>query len=613
MKRILLSFLLIALVGPLSARKKTYTALSPNQKLELTVALDSGVRLSLTHEGTRVLCPSTIAMKLANGLVLGGRKAQVSNVKRRRVVDTIQTHFYKKNTVNECYNEMTLNFDRKYSLIFRIYDDGMAYRFNTKLKGDLIVENETMDLHFEKDYLTYGSHSSLDEAEPGKVMLEETPDTPMPSLNQQYFNNFETIYSIKKLTEQNDKHLFLLPFLVRLDQGKSLCITEVDLEDYPGMYLLSNTQKTNLQANFPPYPKTIKQGGHNALQLIVTDREDYIAKTKGTRSFPWRAFIVTEKDTQLADNDFVYRLAEPSRLGDVSWVRPGKVAWDWWNDWNIYGVDFRAGINNETYMYYIDFAAEHHIEYVILDEGWATNLKADMLDVIPEIDLNMLVDYAKTKKVGIILWAGYYAFERNLEQVVKQYAEMGVKGFKVDFINRDDQLAVDFVYRAATMCAKYKMLLDLHGMYKPTGLNRTYPNVINFEAVYGLEQLKFNVADIVSNEVNLPFIRMVAGSFDYTQGAMQNATKANFRMVYSEPMSQGTRCHQLGMYIVYESPLNMLCDNPSNYEEEKACTEFIAKVPTVWDETKVLAGQLNAYIVTARRKDDKWYIGGLNN
>ena len=349
--------------------------------------------------------------------------------------------------------------------------------------------------------------------------------------------------------------------------------------------------------------------------MRVQTREEYIAKVDGPRNFPWRVAVVTTRDTQLAASNLSYLLAEPSKLSDTSWIKPGKVAWEWWNDWNLCGVDFKTGVNNATYKAYIDFASQYGIEYVILDEGWAVNLKADLMQVVKEIDLKELVDYAAARNVGIILWAGYYAFERDMENVCRYFSEMGVKGFKVDFMDRDDQLMTDFNHRAAAMCAKYHLILDLHGTHKPAGLNRTYPNVLNFEGVHGLEQMKWRPAgfDQITYDVMIPFIRQVAGPMDYTQGAMRNATRENYYPSNSEPMSQGTRCHQLAMYIVLESPFNMLCDSPSNYMREQESTSFIAQVPTVWDETVVLDGKMGEYIITARRKGDTWFVGGLNN
>ena len=436
-----------------------------------------------------------------------------------------------------------------------------------------------------------------------------------PTFEEQFFNSFEQPYVNETITSLNDKRLKILPLLVDLGDGRKVCITEADLEDFPGMFLNNETGKPSLKAVHAPYPKVKEQGGHNQLQMLVKERENYIAKTSGTRSFPWRAFIISRNDKELADCDMVYRLASPSRVNDISWIKPGKVAWDWWNDWNLYGVDFRAGINNPTYKYYIDFAAEHGIEYVILDEGWAVNLQADMMQVIPEIDLQELVDYGKSKNVGIILWAGYWAFARDMENVVKHYSDMGVKGFKVDFLDRDDQEMVNFVYEASEVCAKYKMLVDFHGVFKPTGLQRTYPNVLNYEGVNGLEQLKWSPEsyDMVTYDVTIPFIRMIAGPMDYTQGAMRNAVKGNYRPVNSEPMSQGTRCRQLATYVIFESPFNMLCDAPSNYMREPESTEFIANIPTVWDESIVLDGKMGEYIVTARRAGNVWYVGGITD
>ena len=302
-------------------------------------------------------------------------------------------------------------------------------------------------------------------------------------------------------------------------------------------------------------------------------------------------------------------------MTDISWIKPGKVAWDWWNNWNIWGVDFKAGINNETYKYYIDFAAEKGIEYVILDEGWAVNGKADLFQVVPEIDLPMLVKYAESKGVGIVLWAGYAAMDKDMERVCQHYSEMGVKGFKVDFMDRDDQIVVNFYERMAATAAKYHLFIDFHGAYKPTGLSRTYPNILNYEGVFGLEQCKWIKSDVdmMQYDVTIPFIRMLAGPMDYTPGAMRNASKNCYSPNWSEPMSQGTRCHQLAEYIVFDAPFAMLCDAPTAYRQEPECTELIASIPTVWDETLMLGGQIGQYVVTAKRKGSVLYIGALTN
>ena len=394
---------------------------------------------------------------------------------------------------------------------------------------------------------------------------------------------------------------------------KKICITEAELLDYPGMYLCGDSISTTLSGIYAPYPKTIRQEGHNNLEMRVVEHDNYLAKINGATDFPWRIIIIAENDIELADNDMVYKISTPP-TGNFDWVVPGKVAWEWWNMWNIDGVDFKSGINNKTYKYYIDFASKHGIEYVILDEGWAVNLQADLMQIVPEINLPMLIKYAKERNVGIILWAGYWAFERDMENICRHYATMGIKGFKIDFMNRDDQIMVNFHHRAAQMGAKYKLLIDFHGTYKPTGLHRSYPNVIDYEGVNGLEQMKWsNALDQILYDVTIPFVRQVAGPMDYTQGAMRNASKENYRAIYSEPMSQGTRCHQLALYVVLDSPLNMLCDSPTNYLKELECTDFIVQVPTVWDETHILQGQVGEFIITARRCGQTWYIGGITN
>lgn len=312
-------------------------------------------------------------------------------------------------------------------------------------------------------------------------------------------------------------------------------------------------------------------------------------------------------------SDFVWRLATPS-TGDFSWVKPGKVAWDWWNGWNLYGVDFEARINTQTYKYYIDFAAANGIEYIVMDEGWAKNTVLNMKETQPNIDLPELVRYGNSKGVGIVLWTIAKLFDHQMEELCAQYSAMGIKGWKIDFMDQDDQLMVQFYRRAAEVAAKYHMFVDFHGAYRPTGLYRTYPNVLNFEGVYGLENMKWNSnTDQVTYDVTIPYIRLVAGPADYTQGAMRNATRSNYRAVNDEGMAQGTRCHQLAEYVIFDAPLSMLCDSPSNYMNEPECTAWIAAIPTVWDETIALDGKVGEYVVQARRKGDVWYVGALNN
>lgn len=572
---------------------------SPDGKLKSTITVGDKLTYDITCNGQQVLAPSPISATLDNGKVWGD-KARLSKVTEKKNDTQIDAPFYRSSCVRDYYNELTLRFKGDYSVVFRAYNDGVAYRFVNHAKKPFCILNEEVDYRFPADVT-----ASVPYVNAGKD----------GDYNGQFHNSFENVYTTAPISQLNKERLMFLPLVVQATPEVKVCITETDLNNYPGLYLTNAKGSNSLSGIQAPYPKTMKQGGHNNLQMRVQTREEYIAKVDGPRNFPWRVAVVTTRDTQLAASNLSYLLAEPSKLSDTSWIKPGKVAWEWWNDWNLCGVDFKTGVNNATYKAYIDFASQYGIEYVILDEGWAVNLKADLMQVVKEIDLKELVDYAAARNVGIILWAGYYAFERDMENVCRYFSEMGVKGFKVDFMDRDDQLMTDFNHRAAAMCAKYHLILDLHGTHKPAGLNRTYPNVLNFEGVHGLEQMKWRPAgfDQITYDVMIPFIRQVAGPMDYTQGAMRNATRENYYPSYSEPMSQGTRCHQLAMYIILESPFNMLCDSPSNYMREPESTSFIAQVPTVWDETVVLDGKMGEYIITARRKGDTWFVGGLNN
>ena len=578
------------------AAPKAFSLSSPDGKLNVSVEVGQTVVYSLSHGGTAILSPSEISMTLSGGIIYGENSRFIGK-KERSINESINASFYKKDIVSDNFNELTLRF-KGFNIVFRAYNDGMAYRFVSLSEKPFAVIDEKAEFAFPEDQKAYVPYVRKSK-----------------SFDAQFFNSFENTYEHIALSEWYRERLAFLPLVVEAADGKKVCITESDLLNYPGMYLYNGNAGNTLSGVYAKYPDQVKQGGHNMLQMLVESRKDCIAEFERGESFPWRIVIVSENDAQLADNDMVYRLAKPAAEdSDYSWVRPGKVAWDWWNDWNLYGVDFEAGINNETYKYYIDFASSHGIEYVILDEGWAVNKKADLMQVVPEIDLEELVSYASDRNVGLILWAGYWAFDRDMENVCRHYSEMGIKGFKVDFMDRDDQVMVDFHHRAAKMAAKYHLMLDFHGTYKPAGLNRTYPNVINYEGVFGLEQMKWNASvDQVTYDVTIPFIRMVAGPFDYTQGAMRNATKNNFRAVNSEGMSQGTRCRQLAEYVVFESPLNMLCDSPSNYMAEKECTEFIASVPTVWDETRALDGKIADYVAIARRSGDTWYVGAMTD
>ena len=593
-----LGFLFVCALCALAAQaQKTYKLASPDGKLQTTINAGDRLTYDITLDGRQVLNASPLSMTLSNGEVWGDND-KPSKVSKRSVNEKVTSPFYRAAELADQFNEMTLHF-KNWNVVFRAYNDGIAYRFVNRGKKAFNVVDEQVQYQFPFD------------AEASIPYVRKSKD-----YEAQFFNSFESQYTNDKLSNLNKERLMFLPLIVKLEDNVKVCITEVNLESYPGLYLKTNNEEGQLISEFANYPKRVEQGGHNMLQMVVKEREDFIAKVDEPRNFPWRVAIVTTQDKDLASSQLGYLLAEPSRLDDISWIKPGKIAWDWWNAWNLDGVDFKTGVNNPTYKAYIDFASKNGIEYVILDEGWAVNKKADLMQVVPEINLEELVAYANQKNVGLVLWAGYHAFNRDMENVCRHYSQMGIKGFKVDFMDRDDQEMTAFNYRAAEMAAKYHLILDLHGTHKPAGLNRTYPNVLNFEGVFGLEQVKWGKPgeiDLISYDAMIPFIRQVSGPMDYTQGAMRNATMANYRACNSEPMSQGTRCHQLALYMVLDSPFNMLCDTPSNYEREQECTDFISAVPTVWDETIILDGKMGDYIVTARRSGDTWYIGGITN
>ena len=596
-------FLAAAISGaafPTFAKDVNYRVTSPDGHISATVMVGEDIRYSVSRNEQTLIAPSTISMNLSDGTVFG-RNDKVRKTVRTSFDETFSTVAYKKAEVRDNYNQILLNF-KEFSLIFRAYNDGVAYRFVSNLdkKKTYEVISEQAEFNFGEDRQAFIPYVNS-----GAKTVEG-----------QYFNSFENTYTVQNLSQWRKDRLAFLPLVVAADEGVKILITEADLTNYPGMHVIGTEGSNSLKGTFAPYPKVIEQGGHNRLQGMVMERENFIAKASGDEVFPWRVIMVSTSDSQLAVNDMVWKLSPKQDAGtDYGWVKPGKVAWDWWNDWNLYGVDFKAGINNETYKYYIDFASAHGIAYVILDEGWAVNLQADLFQVIPEIDIQELVDYGKERGVGIILWAGYWAFNRDMEKVCRHYSEMGVKGFKVDFMDRDDQLMVNFHARAAETAARYGLMLDFHGTYKPTGLSRRWPNVVNYEGVHGLEQMKWRPkeCDQVTYDVTVPFIRMAAGPMDYTQGAMRNESKSNYRPVYNEPMSQGTRCRQLAEYVVFDSPLNMLCDSPSNYIAEAECTEFIAACPETWDESLGVNGEIGKYITIARRSGDAWYVGALTN
>ena len=587
-------FLLLSTAITNAQKSKSFQLLSPDGNIKVVISSGAKLEWSVQQKAENIIMPSVIAMKVKDG-ILFGENAIITSTKATSVNEVIDAINYKKNKIENVYNQLLLNCKGEYGIIFRAYNEGVAYRFFTKKKDSIIIQSEEANFNFDKDYQAF------------------IPYTRDLRDHDKYTQSYEALYDHINLSKFEKDTLAFLPLLVDMGNNKKVAILEADLEDYPGMFININQQtRQGLQGVYAPYPLEEKNGGYNNINYIPTKRADYIARTSGTRTFPWRVVVISENDKELANNDMIQKLASPSRISDVSWIKPGKVAWDWWNDWNISHVDFKAGINTITYKYYIDFAAANSIEYIIIDEGWSES--GDMRKISSNINLEEILAYGKQKKVGVILWASWYAVTRIMDEVFDKYAKMGVKGFKIDFLDRDDQKMVASVYEIAKSAAKYKLLVDFHGMYKPTGMQRTYPNLINFEGVKGMENVKWTPTDDVPQyDVTIPFIRMMAGPMDYTPGAMRNATKSNFRPSNSLPMSQGTRCHQLAMYVVFEAPLQMLADNPTAYLKEQESTNFISKVPTTFDETVALDGKVGSYVAIARRKGSEWYVGAMSN
>lgn len=567
---------------------------SPNRKIKVRIVISEKITWLVSHDKDTILAPSSISMILDQNEVLG-KNALLLNSKREKVNQTFESPFYKKSTIKNQYNLLILNFKNDFSIEYRAFDDGVAYRFITKKKKDITVKWEEVTLNFDEDYNTLMPY----------VRDLRNPKDP-------YISSFEAQYENKKISEFAKDTLAFLPFLIDFKNRKKAVFLEANLEDYPGLFVTNNKPKLGFEARFSKYPLQETNGGFNNINRLITERADYLVKTKGTRNFPWRAIVISENDANLANNDMVQKLSEPSKIKDISWIKPGKVAWDWWNDWNIYNIDFKAGINTQTYKYYIDFASKNKVEYVVLDEGWS--LEDDIMKHNPNVDLEALIAYGKERNVGIILWSSWMALTKNTAGIFKNYADLGIKGFKVDFIDRDDAKMVNSVYDIAKKAADYKLLLDFHGMYKPTGIQRTFPNILNFEGVKGLENNKWTPNDDVPlYDTTIPFIRMMAGPMDYTPGAMRNATKSEFKPSHSTPMSQGTRSHQLALYTIFEAPLQMMADSPTAYIKEQESTDFIARIPTVFDETVALDGEVGKFVSIARKKENTWYLGAITN
>lgn len=573
-----------------TAKAQDYVLSSPDGHTRLQIGTQDSLSFRILRDGKVLLPGVRISLDLPSTRL--GIHPRVLKVRKNEVDDTIRPVVAIKNRViPDHYRELRLDFQGPYALDFRVYDHAVAYRFITSFPDSVIIEGENLELRLPPKTLGYFQWVS------------------------RWMNSYEHLYDPEPLDSLTPSRTAQLPLLLKSPDGQDILITESDLYDYPGLYFTGNG-RGEIRSVFPPRVKRdrVNIPGQNGWdrEIVPASSYPYIARTLGKRSFPWRIFALPDGDTGLLNNEIVYKLGEPSRLTSSSWIHPGQVAWDWWNDWNITGVDFRAGVNDSTYEYYIDFAARHHIPYIIMDEGWYK--LGDLLTVVPAIHMRRLVHYGASKGVGIILWCVWHTLDQQMARAMNEFQAWGIRGIKVDFMDRDDQARVDFYWRCARQAAAHHLLVDFHGAHKPAGLMRTYPNVLNFEGVPGLEQDKWtNKLATPTMAVTLPFIRMFAGPMDYTPGAMRNAQLRDFAPINSNPMSLGTRCQQLAMYMVFDAPLQMLADNPTTYEKEEPCLDFITSVPTTWDQTLPLQGRVGHYVVTARRKGREWFVGAMTN
>ncbi len=569
-----------------TGQEESFRITSPNGRLVVEIHTRDSLSYTLRRDNAELLAPARIGMTFSNGLTLG-ESVRAGKAIHEHVSRTITAPFYRQAEFTEEFNQLHIRLNDSCAVTFRLYDDGCAYRFETDFKCNSMVMDESAGFAIPHDASCFVAYSDG------------------------LCNAFQFPYDRCAADSLCADRPIMLPMVADCGSAGALLIGESDLESYPGMFL-SSASGGRLHGTFAGVPDSCYFHKTRCQKKIVS-RKDYIAAVQGTRTYPWRIIAVADTPSQFPMNNMVYALAAESRIDDLSWIKPGKAAWEWWNHWGLTDTDFRPGINTRTYKEYIDFASKYGLEYVIVDEGWYSPAGGDVMAPVPEVDLPALVGYAAAKNVGIILWVVANSLDEKLEEACAYYAALGVKGFKVDFIDRDDQTAVDLVYRLAEATAAHRLILDLHGIYKPTGLNRTYPHILNFEGVYGLEELKWSNPDMPGYDVTFPFIRMVQGPADYTPGAFRNASREAFKIDYYRPMSQGTRAHQVAAYIVFDAPLTTLCDSPSLYDAESACTRFIASLPTVYDRMMILAGEPGEYIVTARKRGEQWFIGAMTD
>lgn len=570
----------------------TLSVCSPSGKICVKVWMENTLKYRIYEYGNSILEPSQIDMVLSKNPSFSFNNIIKSHSVKKVEEVIISPIAEKRKNIKDHYNLMSILFKQPYKIEFRVYDDGVAYRFLTSFKDSILVQNEIAEFNFSGNPAAYFP------------AIHKRDDADI------FHTSYEELYSLRKLDSIAVNEMAYTPVLVVPKSNPKIAITESDLEDYPGMFL-NGTGSSALKGVFAKYPLEEKISVGDYPQALVTKRADYIAKTKGTRSFPWRVLIIADEDKQLPSNDIVYRLGSPSRIADASWIQPGKATDEWIINVNLYNVPFKSGINTASYKYYIDFAKQFGFSRIMMDAGWSDNL--DLFKINPDINMDTIVQYAKEKGIKISMWTLAHTLNRQLDSALERFNKWGVDFIMTDFIDRDDQKTINFYYRIAKACANHKIMIMYHGTYPQKGFNRTYPNNITRESVLGSEYNMGSDKASPPHNVTLPYTRMLAGPFDYEPVVFNNATKKGFRAIDGIVMTQGTRSQQLAMFIVYDNPMQIFAGNPSQAAQEPEFTKLLGSLPTTWDETNIIDGKVGEYIVTARQKGDDWFIGAMTD
>lgn len=590
MNRLAFIVLGVLLSSPLFSQK-ILELLSPDQNIKLTVSITDSLTYQLSFKNQPVGGPSVIDMFLNDGRTLSPSKGIRKTTRRSNDAVIISPVPEKRINIPDIYNELKIDLKTQFAVTFRVYNDGVAYRMSCTFKDSIIVKNEVAQFAFPSSNLLFS-----EVLQGGRI--------------DKFHTSFEENYFTKPLDSITSNNLLFNPAVILPTSGPKIAITESDVDDYPGMFFTGNGSN-KLSAAFAPYPKIEQAAMAEYSQVVVAGRENFIAKTEGTRNFPWRILMIAEHDKDLPANDLVYRLAPPSTLSDHSWIKPAQSTDEWIINTNLFNVNFKTGINTDTYKYYIDFAEKFGIESVMMDAGWSDN--NDLFKINPNINMPEILSYAKSKGVKINMWTLGMTLNKQLEPALARFNEWGVGFIMSDFFDRNDQVSMNTIKRIAEACGRHKIMVMFHGAPPPSGFNRTYPQAITREGVLGSE---FNIwSDRVtpSHNVTLPFTRMLAGPFDYEPGLLNNGTAKSFRPIEGHVMSNGTRTNQLAMYIVYESPIQFFSGNPSQGIPEPEFIGLLGSIPTVWDTTVVVDAAISKYIITARRKNGNWYIGAMTD